>query len=56
LSAALKALLVANARRKIAERKAWLSPRHSEERPFNDLSLPSPGWYLLPHLSLCWYL
>lgn len=50
----LRARLIANARRKLAERAAWLSPEHSEHAQFRSLPLASsPGWYLFSPVLPC---
>jgi len=50
----LRTRLIANARRKLAERAAWLSPQHSEHAQFRSLPLASsPGWYLFSPVLPC---
>lgn len=45
---------VANARRKLSERAAWLSPPHTEWREFAELRLDSsPAWYLFTPVYSC---
>jgi hypothetical protein len=47
-------MLFANADRKIAERKAWLSKKHNEHRQFGQLRGASV-WYLFPPVLPCFW-
>ena len=50
----LHSLAVSNARRKLAERRAWLASNHSEHAEFAALSLTtSPAWYLFTPVLPC---
>ncbi len=46
-------LAVANAERKIAERRAWLSDAHSESRQFKDMKFNTQAWYLFTPYFPC---